>query len=243
MTKLLISVRDADEARLALQAGVDLIDVKEPNRGALGAADVSTWRAVVEAVGECVPLSAALGELREVHAGRHLHLPRGFSFAKLGLAGCAELADWPRRWAEIMGRLPAQTSPVAVVYADWRAAYAPQPEAVLSAGIAVGCRAVLVDTYHKHDGDLLSKWPLDELARFLNSAWQAGLTTVVAGGLTAMTLPQILQLRPDFVGLRGAVCRGDRQSALSLERLQIVASLVQRSTALSGGASANIANL
>ena len=38
MPKLLVSVRNAHEAGLALDAGVDLIDVKEPSRGALGAA-------------------------------------------------------------------------------------------------------------------------------------------------------------------------------------------------------------
>ena len=36
---LLVSVRSADEAIAALAGGADVIDVKEPNRGALGAAD------------------------------------------------------------------------------------------------------------------------------------------------------------------------------------------------------------
>ena len=39
MTRVLVSVRDALEARIALDCGVDLIDVKEPLRGPLGAAD------------------------------------------------------------------------------------------------------------------------------------------------------------------------------------------------------------
>ena len=38
MTKLLVSVRDADEARDALSVGVDLLDVKEPDQGSLGRA-------------------------------------------------------------------------------------------------------------------------------------------------------------------------------------------------------------
>ena len=36
---LLVSVRDAAEAELALAGGADVIDVKEPNRGSLGAAE------------------------------------------------------------------------------------------------------------------------------------------------------------------------------------------------------------
>ena len=63
MMRLLVSVRDADEAKVALAAGVDLIDVKEPLRGALGAADAEQIAAVVREVNGRVPVSAALGEL------------------------------------------------------------------------------------------------------------------------------------------------------------------------------------
>ena len=41
MPKLLLSVRNALEANLALEAGVDLIDIKEPSAGPLGAASAA----------------------------------------------------------------------------------------------------------------------------------------------------------------------------------------------------------
>ena len=63
MTGLLVSVRSAAEARIALEAGADLIDVKEPRRGALGAADPAVWKDVCRAVAGRVPVSVALGEL------------------------------------------------------------------------------------------------------------------------------------------------------------------------------------
>ena len=40
VTKLLISVRNSTEAALAAQAKVDLIDIKEPSQGSLGAAQI-----------------------------------------------------------------------------------------------------------------------------------------------------------------------------------------------------------
>ena len=46
--KILASVRDGGEALLALSAGVDVIDLKEPNHGALGAVSVEAVQAVVE---------------------------------------------------------------------------------------------------------------------------------------------------------------------------------------------------
>ena len=50
MTRFLASVRDAEEAELALETGADIIDLKEPNRGALGAVDEKTVELCVRAV-------------------------------------------------------------------------------------------------------------------------------------------------------------------------------------------------
>ena len=63
MTRLLVSVRSLDEARVALEAGVDLIDLKEPARGPLGAVDLEVVEAVSQFVASRVPTSTALGEL------------------------------------------------------------------------------------------------------------------------------------------------------------------------------------
>ena len=50
MTRLLVSVRSAEEAADAVSAGADLIDVKEPSAGSLGAATPEVVAAVMEAV-------------------------------------------------------------------------------------------------------------------------------------------------------------------------------------------------
>ena len=49
--RLLVSVRGPDEALTALRAGADLIDAKDPERGALGALPPETVRAIVAGVG------------------------------------------------------------------------------------------------------------------------------------------------------------------------------------------------
>src|SRR4051794_5815895 len=97
MTRLLVSVRNKQEAALALAAGVDLIDIKEPRAGALGAADVRTIEDIVDLVNGRAPLSAALGELTQP-----LRLParlaRELRYLKLGLAGAARKPDWRKLW-------------------------------------------------------------------------------------------------------------------------------------------------
>ena len=44
MTRLLVSVRNGQEAEAALAGGAHVIDVKEPARGSLGRADETTLR-------------------------------------------------------------------------------------------------------------------------------------------------------------------------------------------------------
>ena len=62
MTRLLVSVRSAAEAEAALAGGAALIDVKEPDRGALGRADDAVIADVVRAVAGRAPVSAAASQ-------------------------------------------------------------------------------------------------------------------------------------------------------------------------------------
>ncbi|MEQ9409238.1 MAG: (5-formylfuran-3-yl)methyl phosphate synthase [Fuerstiella sp.] len=68
--RLLVSVRSGDEAEIAVTAGADIIDVKEPAAGSLGYAGRTVIADVLNAVNGRCPVSAALGECVD-----HLQLP------------------------------------------------------------------------------------------------------------------------------------------------------------------------
>lgn len=97
--QLLVSVRDAAEAAVASQAGVDIIDVKEPSQGPLGFAGVDAITSVLSAVSDVAKVSAALGECSEwpTEALGVANATKGFqtalSYVKLGLAGMAGLLN------------------------------------------------------------------------------------------------------------------------------------------------------
>jgi uncharacterized protein (UPF0264 family) len=227
MTKLLVSVRSGQEAILACTAGADLIDVKEPTRGALGAADIDVIEAVVTAVAGRVPTSAALGELRE---GNRLPdaLAERLSYVKFGLAGCESDASWTRQWRQAIASLPASVSPVAVAYADWRSAAAPSPEVVLSAAREVRCAGLLIDTFDKTRGSLEQHLSLEQLDRLISGAQTSGMLAVLAGGLRGEELPRLLALRPDYIGVRGAVCSGGRTGKLEQARVAALCATLAR---------------
>ena len=149
MTGLLVSVRNAEEAATAVLAGADLIDVKEPLAGSLGAASPDAVADVMLTVGGRRPTSIALGELREnvawsQYAERlsQVNLPR---FVKFGLAGCwrprpdKERDELIERWRTALAPLPATVGPVAVLYADWQAAESPPPEIILHCAKELHC--------------------------------------------------------------------------------------------------------
>lgn len=218
-TKLLVSVRDAREANVAVEAGADLIDVKEPDRGSLGAADRTVMASVVEAVAARVPVSVALGELLERDADEPVDLPAGVCFAKGGLAGCANEPAWQSRWWRLISKLPEGVRPVAVIYADG-AAEAPTAEEVLAVVADGDFAAVLIDTFDKSGGDLFSHWSVSRLAQVLADSRRVSPLTVVAGSLAADSIGNAVACRPDYVAVRGAACRGGRTSTVDASRVQ-----------------------
>lgn len=218
MTRLLVSVRNATEALTALAAGADLVDVKEPDRGALGAADADTISKVVAAVAQRVPTSAALGELAEF-GRREQALPRQLNFVKWGPAGCANLVEWLQRWRAASAGLPEGTQPVAVAYADSQAAGSPDPWQIADQAMKLGCRGLLLDTYNKRNGSVLEYFSLADLQRWMEPLQDAGILTVVAGGLGANEVSQIARIRPDYIGVRGAACEGGRAGVIDHRRI------------------------
>ena len=220
MPKLLVSVRDVTEACLAWKIGVGIVDVKEPIRGSLGPADSEVLLQIAASAPPDVHLSAALGELRDGPDSRAVELPERFQFAKIGLAGCGSDKLWRVAWPKALARLPAGIRRVAVGYADWRLAKAPPPTEVTRLGADIGCRAVLVDTYHKQHGNLLNHVSLQELTALRQLAADVQLMFVLAGSLDRKSMRLLDGLNPDYFAVRGAVCRPDRQGSLNAEQLR-----------------------
>ena len=217
MTGLLVSVRDAAEALAALRGGAALIDVKEPRHGSLGAAAPEVWPQVRDAIPPQIPCSAALGELKDL-TPQQVALWRyslaGYQFAKLGLAGCGKVSGWQSHWQSVLHELPPETRPVAVVYADWQTAGAPSLDEILSAAIECSCSALLIDTFDKNSGTISAHFSFQEIEVLLIAARAANLTTVLAGSLTLELARKLLPLAPDYLAVRGAVCRGGRSGTV-----------------------------
>lgn len=217
MTSLLVSVRDAEEALAALAGGADLIDIKEPTRGALGAADPQVWREVCRAVGSRVPVSAALGELLDWQPGQDWS---GLRLVKTGLAGCIAAESWRSKLRELRNRLPCETELVAVIYADAARAAAPLPDEVLDVAIDLGLNTLLIDTFDKSAGDLWDALDSETLQRLVDRAKEHEMRVALAGSIQLSAVPRALGLCPAWLAVRGAACEGARESRIAEARVR-----------------------
>jgi len=232
VTRLLVSVRDAEEAREAIAGGADVIDVKEPLAGPLGRAGIDATLAVATAVGRAdrpVPWTVACGELSErgggdivAHAASLVgRLPAAAPppwLVKVGLAGAAP-RDWERELAGIDSQLPEGVEQACVVYADWHRCDAPPPESVVRIAGTLAGRMVLVDTFDKRAGGLFDVAEPGEIEAAVALAKSLGLAVALAGRITLADADRVNAIAPDIVAVRTAVCGGDRLRAVAASRV------------------------
>jgi (5-formylfuran-3-yl)methyl phosphate synthase len=217
--RLLVSVVDAAEARLAVAGGVDVVDVKNPAEGSLGAPAPGVLAAVRDAVPGDVPLSAALGDLPCLPGTAALAavgaVRSGANYVKLGLWGASAAGQAAAVLRAAQAAVGADAAVVAVAYADAaRVQSRPlAPAELVAAARAAGVSGCLVDTAVKDGSGLLSWLPADALAALVAEAHAAGLQIALAGELRAEELPAIRATGADLAGVRSAACRDGRRTA------------------------------
>jgi (5-formylfuran-3-yl)methyl phosphate synthase len=222
MTLFLASVRDAGEAELALAAGADLIDLKDPSQGALGALAPQAVAACVKAVAGRAPMSATIGDLpmqpARIRDAVRATAETGVDYVKLGLfpdgdaqACLAALEEEARRVRLVL-----------VEFADAMPAFD-----AAAAAASIGARGVMLDTMHKGAGSLLDHADRDALAGFVEAGKANRLAVGLAGSLRACHVPDLLRLEPDLLGFRGALCRdGMRGRALDADACAGIRALI-----------------
>jgi uncharacterized protein (UPF0264 family) len=194
--RLLVSVRSAMEAEIALNANVDILDVKEPARGSLGRPSLEVIRDVASLAAGRVPVSVALGEWFQPIDD----LPGGINWAKLGLGWkqSSTLARWHAVRRQ-MGSIPL----IGVAYADWMRLGGVPFERVLQ----WSSDGVLIDTAIKDGRGLLHWYSLAQLQRIRQACHRTGQFLALAGSLTEADVKLLAkEVRPDIIAVRGAAC-------------------------------------
>jgi uncharacterized protein (UPF0264 family) len=225
--RLLVSVTDAAEARVAADAGVDIVDVKNPAEGSLGAPSPRVIEQVREVVPPERPVSAAIGDLPNLPGTAALAARgaarSGAAYVKVGLWGTSTTAEAVAVLRAVRDALDDGATVIAAVYADAeRVPGGPlPPEAVVATARQAGVGGCLFDTAVK-DGRGLFEWLSPEtLAALVAEGHVAGLQMALAGALCAEDLSAVRATGADIAGVRSAACCDGRRTApLDAERIE-----------------------
>ena len=228
MTMMLASVRSLDEALIALDGGADLIDLKEPSRGALGALDHAAVRICVQAIDGRRPVSATIGDLpsmdpQSMTAAVERMAATGVDFIKIGFFSHPQAFDC----ATALSKLTSRARLVAVLFADET-----YDLALVDELAGNGFSGAMLDTAHK-TGKTLRDWRTEnELEEFVTRGRNRQLLTGLAGSLRREDIPQFLAIGPDYLGFRGALCRnGNRGQVLDQEAFAAIRAAIPQGAA------------
>ncbi|RLF04914.1 MAG: hypothetical protein DRJ60_06435 [Thermoprotei archaeon] len=210
--KILISVVDPDEAINALIGGADIIDIKDPSKGSLGAPDVLVLSLIKRVLPSGIVVSMALGddpkdkrvmELTSI-AERH-----AISYVKAGSLGLKDINDAINAYRNIKSWV-RRAKPVAEAYADHYIAKCLSPMEILNAAYKSDFEVFMIDTLIKNGKSTFDYLNGRRLLEIKEKAHERGMLFALAGSLNLNHADEVSLIKPDIVGFRGAACNGNR---------------------------------
>jgi uncharacterized protein (UPF0264 family) len=203
MTGMLASVNSVAEALLVLSAGVDIIDLKQPALGALGALDIAIVKQIVAGIDGRCPVSATIGDLPmqpdSVFNAVKAMAETGVDYIKIGFFPGDDWQGTVNKLSELTGQNYAL---IAVLFADT------QPDlAIMHLLKETGFTGVMLDTMNKKQGSLTQVMTKTEIGQFVRQAKALQLLCGLAGSLRLEDIPELMFYKADYLGFRGALCQ------------------------------------
>ncbi len=200
---MLASVNSLKEARLILNTKVDIIDLKQPEQGALGALTTDTVKQIVQEVNQQKPVSATVGDLpmqaEIVFDAVKAMAETGVDYIKIGFFPSG---DWQGTTSKLSEITQQGHKLIAVLFAD-----AKPDISTIKALQQAGFYGVMLDTMDKTKGSLSQVMSQAKILDFVNQAKSAQLLCGLAGSLKQQDIARLLTMNADYLGFRGALCQ------------------------------------
>lgn len=238
--KLLVSVQNIDESINAIEGNADIIDIKNPYDGALGACTPKIIKEIAKISHNFNLLcSATIGDVQ--HTGNA-------SLAALGAAVCGvdyikvglrtenvslassimkEVVKEVKNYKNFYGE---NIKIVAVGFADWQRAHTFPINELHEIALASNCDVLMIDTAVKDGKNLFDFMKKEEISNFAKTAHALGFEIGVAGSLRDKDISVIKNIKEiDVIGVRGAVCRNfDRKEEIDKEKVKELKEILER---------------
>jgi uncharacterized protein (UPF0264 family) len=215
MIRLLISVKNVEEARDAVRAGADFIDLKDPNQGALGSLDNVICQEVVREVNQRAMVSATVGDTHD-HKQRLMALIEeklclGVDIIKLPLSPFFEDTHFLNELRSLIKT--TQIKLIAVMFAEQ-----PIDLSWIKTLAETGFYGVMLDTASKSH-HLLATTDAGVIDAFVKQCELYNLEAGLAGALRVEYLDELVKMYPSYLGFRSGVCEGNMRERKLLPHL------------------------
>ncbi|HPE64456.1 MAG TPA: (5-formylfuran-3-yl)methyl phosphate synthase [Methanothrix sp.] len=222
--RLLVSPINIKEAEAAMAGGADILDVKNPKEGSLGANFPWVIRSVAEVAGGKMPVSATIGDF-DYKPGTASLAALGAAFSgadyiKVGLLKIQtqdEAGDMLGNIARSVKEFDAEKKLVAAAYSDFSRVGSISPMDLPEVAAECGADVVMVDTAVKDGKSTFEFMTESQIADFIDLGHDFGLDVAIAGTIKFEDLDLLKRVAPEIVGVRGAVCGGDRSGQIKEE--------------------------
>ncbi|MEN6610442.1 MAG: (5-formylfuran-3-yl)methyl phosphate synthase [Methanoregulaceae archaeon] len=220
--QLLVSPSSPEEAKHSLAA--DIIDIKKPSEGSLGANFPWVIREIKGMTGK--PVSVAIGDFDFRPGGASLTAfgaaCAGADYVKIGL-----MFDGEDRALELIRAVVKAVKTdfpekfvVIAAYSDHERLGTISPAALSPLAAKAGADLAMIDTGKKDGKSTFAFMDERELTEFTRKNTSLGLRTALAGSLKFEDLPVLKRINPEIIGVRGMVCGGDRNAAIREELVE-----------------------
>ncbi len=217
-----------NEALEAIAGGADIIDVKNPKEGSLGANYPWVIKRIEEITPKTLEVSCTIGEVGNLPGSVSLAAlgaaSLGVDYIKVGLYGIKTskeaiflLQNVRRAAREVNPKIK-----VAVAgYADAKKIGAVDPLLIPEIANKAQVEVAMLDTSTKDGKNLFDYLTIEQLKRFVDLTHRFGLLAALAGSLQKQDLPVVYGLGTDIAGLRGAACTNSNRVTGKITRKRV----------------------
>lgn len=218
--ELLVSAINLKEAKEATLGGADILDVKNPKEGSLGAnfpwiikeiSDYANGEIIVSTTIGDVPYKPGTVSLAALGSA-----VSGSNYVKVGLHGTKNYDEALEVMNAVVKTIRQYDECITVVscgYADAERIGSILPEDIPKVARDSGCDIAMLDTYIKDGHRLTDHMTEEELENFVCDSHDYGLKVALAGSVNKDDVQMLKRINCDIMGVRGCVCtQGDRNN-------------------------------
>ena len=227
--QLLVSPSSIDEARHS--GAADIIDVKKPSEGSLGANFPWVIREIKAFSKK--PVSAAIGDFDYKPGGAALAAYgaacAGADYVKIGLAfeGQEQARDVIRAVVKAVKDEFPKKFVVIAAYSDSERMHSISPFDMAPIAAECGADFAMIDTGIKDRRSTFAFMNEDALRSFTEKNRKLGLGTALAGALRFEDIGALKRIDPDIIGVRGMVCGGDRNATVREDLIMTALAMIR----------------